>query len=91
MTEGVGWVKSFVLPTTMNTETPAVSNARIAVLAASDELKSVQSGIRFAKANPAEVTKAEVETLLARSATLTARIDALMKAYDKAVRTAESR
>jgi hypothetical protein len=75
----------------MNTETPAIANARIAVLAASDELNTVLSGIRFARANPAEVTKAEVETLLARSATLTARIDSLMKAYDKAVRTAESR
>ena len=75
----------------MNTETPVVSNARIAVIAASDELNSVLSGIRFARANPTEVTTAEVETLIARCSTLTARIAKLTAAYDKAVMLDERR
>lgn len=71
------------------TETPAVITARRAVEEAASKLRTIQSGIAFARANPAEVSKAEVADLLIQSNATCVLVEKLVRIYDRAVARAE--
>lgn len=73
----------------MNTETKVVTLARNAVLEAASRLATIQSGIRFARENIAEVSVAECKQLLADCEIASAEVERLCKIYDKAVQKAE--
>jgi hypothetical protein len=71
------------------TETPAVITARAAVSEAAAKLDTIISGIKFAQANPAEVSNAERADLLLRAKVANRLVARLLRNYDRAVARSE--
>lgn len=65
--------------------TSDITAARFAVLAVSSELKQIESGIAFALANPAEVTRQELANLRARALSAVRDMEAKLAIYDALV------
>lgn len=72
------------------TESPAVIAARAAVAEAAAKLDTIISGIKFAQANPAEVTNAERADLLLRAKVANRLVARLLRVYDRAIASAEA-
>jgi hypothetical protein len=70
-------------------DTPAVIAARAAVTEAAAKLQTIKSGIAFARANPSEVSKAEVADLVIRANAACELVEKLVRIYDRAVARAE--
>jgi hypothetical protein len=69
--------------------TNKIENARNAALQVANTLAEVQNAISYARQNPTEVKRYEVECLLDRAILLRLEIESRMKQYDEAVKISE--
>lgn len=76
----------------MSKPNPAMTTAdtaRTAALAAANKLAEVQNAIAFARQNPGEVTRDEMQYLCAKSQMLRDEIELRMSQYDRAIARSE--
>jgi len=69
--------------------TNKIENARNAVLQVANTLAEVQNAITYARQNPTEVKRYEVDCLLDRAILLRLELESRMKEYDQAVKASE--